>query len=76
MPFSVENGLMTTNGKFRRDAIAARFAGEVAQLYKKKPTWTTADLSQLPINADKCPSRAETRTEPDPLVIELIRPDS
>ena len=27
-------------------------------------------------NADKCPSRAETRTEPDLLVIELIRPDS
>jgi long-chain acyl-CoA synthetase len=38
VPFSVENGLMTTNGKFRRDAIAARFAGEVAQLYKKRPT--------------------------------------
>jgi hypothetical protein len=26
--------------------------------------------------SDKCPSRAEARTEPDPLVIELIRPDS
>jgi long-chain acyl-CoA synthetase len=35
-PFSVENGLMTTNGKLRRDAIAARFAAEIAQLYKKK----------------------------------------
>ena len=38
VPFSVENGLMTTNGKLKRDAIAARFAAEVAQLYKKKLT--------------------------------------
>ena len=37
LPFSVENGLMTTNGKFKRYAIAARFAAEITQLYKKKP---------------------------------------
>jgi long-chain acyl-CoA synthetase len=36
-PFSVERGLMTTNGKYRRDAIAAHFAVEIAQLYKKEP---------------------------------------
>jgi long-chain acyl-CoA synthetase len=36
-PFSVERGLMTTNGKYRRDAIAAHFAVEIAELYKKEP---------------------------------------
>jgi long-chain acyl-CoA synthetase len=35
--FSIENGLMTTNGKLKRDAIAARFAAEIEQLYRKKP---------------------------------------
>jgi len=37
-PFSAENGLMTTNGKLKRDAIAAHFAGEIEQLYRKKST--------------------------------------
>src|SRR5690348_7205781 len=32
-PFSMENGLLTTNGKLKRDAIAARFASEIDQLY-------------------------------------------
>jgi long-chain acyl-CoA synthetase len=36
-PLSVENGLLTTNGKIKRDAIAARFAVEIEQLYQKKP---------------------------------------
>ncbi|HXN99260.1 MAG TPA: AMP-binding protein [Candidatus Acidoferrales bacterium] len=36
-PLSVENGLLTTNGKIKRDAIAARFAAEIEQLYQKKP---------------------------------------
>lgn len=36
-PFSMENGLLTTNGKLKRDAIAARFASEIDQLYRKKP---------------------------------------
>ena len=36
-PFSIENGLLTTNGKLKRDAIAARFAAEIEQLYQKKP---------------------------------------
>jgi long-chain acyl-CoA synthetase len=35
-PFTVENGLMAANGKLRRDAIAARFAAEIEQLYQKK----------------------------------------
>jgi long-chain acyl-CoA synthetase len=36
-PFSMENGLLTTNGKVKRDAIAARFASEIDNLYRKKP---------------------------------------
>jgi long-chain acyl-CoA synthetase len=35
-PLSPENGLLTTNGKVKRDAIAARFANEIEQIYQKK----------------------------------------
>jgi long-chain acyl-CoA synthetase len=35
--FTIENGLLTANGKLKRDAIAARFAAEIDQLYQKKP---------------------------------------
>ena len=35
-PLSPENGLLTTNGKLKRDAIAARFANEIEQIYQKK----------------------------------------
>jgi long-chain acyl-CoA synthetase len=35
--FSVENGLLTVNGKLKREAIAARYAAEIEQLYRKKP---------------------------------------
>ncbi|MGH9716299.1 MAG: AMP-dependent synthetase/ligase [Candidatus Acidiferrales bacterium] len=35
-PFTVENGLLTTMGKLKRDAIAAHFAGEIENLYRKK----------------------------------------
>jgi len=35
-PFTVENGLLTTMGKLKRDAIVARFAAEIEQLYRKK----------------------------------------
>lgn len=34
--FSIENGLLTTNGKLKRDAIAARFATEIEELFQKK----------------------------------------
>jgi len=34
-PFSIENGLLTVNGKFKREAIAARFAREIERLYQK-----------------------------------------
>jgi long-chain acyl-CoA synthetase len=36
-PFSIENGLLTANGKLKRDAIAAHLASEIEQLYEKKP---------------------------------------
>jgi long-chain acyl-CoA synthetase len=35
-PFSTENGLLTTMGKIKRDAISARFASEIEQIYQKK----------------------------------------
>ena len=35
--FTIENGLLTVNGKLKRDAIAARFTAEVEQMYQKKP---------------------------------------
>jgi len=35
-PLSQENGLLTGNGKPRRDAIAARYAAEIDQIYQKK----------------------------------------
>ena len=33
--FTIDNGLLTANGKLRRDAIAARFAAAIEQLYAK-----------------------------------------
>jgi long-chain acyl-CoA synthetase len=36
-PLSPENGLLTTNGKLKRETIAARFETEIEQLYQKKP---------------------------------------
>jgi len=35
-PFSIENGLLTSNGKVKRDAISARFAAEIEDMYQKK----------------------------------------
>jgi len=34
--FTVENGLLTVNGKLRRDAIAARYTGEISAMYQRK----------------------------------------
>ncbi len=36
-PFSVENGLVTTMGKLKRDAIAAHYSAEIERMYQKKP---------------------------------------
>jgi long-chain acyl-CoA synthetase len=35
-PLTIESGLLTANGKLRRDAIATRFAEEVEGLYRSK----------------------------------------
>jgi len=35
-PFSVENGLLTANGKLKREAIAARLAGEIEGMYRAR----------------------------------------
>jgi long-chain acyl-CoA synthetase len=35
-PFTIENGLLTANGKLKRDAIAARYANEIERIYEKK----------------------------------------
>lgn len=34
--FTIENGLLTANGKLRRDTIAARFAAEIEQMYARQ----------------------------------------
>ena len=36
--FTIENGLLTANGKLKRDAIAARYRAEIEALYQKKAT--------------------------------------
>ncbi len=35
-PFSIENGLLTANGKLKRDQIAARFLTDIESLYRTK----------------------------------------
>ena len=37
-PFTIESGLLTVNGKLKRDAIAARFASQIEELYREKVT--------------------------------------
>lgn len=34
-PFTIESGLLTANGKLKRDAIAARYNAEIDQMYQK-----------------------------------------
>jgi long-chain acyl-CoA synthetase len=34
--FTIENGLLTANGKLRRDTISARFAAEIERMYAKQ----------------------------------------
>ncbi|MGH9787502.1 MAG: AMP-dependent synthetase/ligase [Candidatus Acidiferrales bacterium] len=36
--FTIENGLLTANGKLKRDAIAARYRTEIEAMYQKKTT--------------------------------------
>ena len=35
-PFSIENGLLTANGKLKRDLIASRLQAEIEGLYRTK----------------------------------------
>ncbi len=35
-PFSIENGLLTANGKLKRDAITKRYADEIEAMYDRK----------------------------------------
>ena len=35
-PFGIESGLLTSNGKLKRDAIADRYAAEIEAMYAKK----------------------------------------
>jgi long-chain acyl-CoA synthetase len=37
-PFTIESGLLTANGKLKRDLIAQRFAGEIDELYQAVKT--------------------------------------
>ncbi len=37
-PLTLESGLLTANGKLRRDAVAAHFRDAVESMYCKKPT--------------------------------------
>ena len=35
-PFSIESGLLTANGKLKRDAINERYRAEIEALYQKQ----------------------------------------
>ena len=35
-PFSIENGMLTVNGKLKRDVIAARMKNEIDEMYQVK----------------------------------------
>jgi long-chain acyl-CoA synthetase len=37
-PFSIENGMLTANGKLKRDLISARLKHEIEDLYAAKQT--------------------------------------
>lgn len=44
-PFTVENGLLTANGKMKRDVIAARLQAEIEDLYRQRPVGNPAGWS-------------------------------
>ena len=37
-PFTIENGLLTANGKLKREAIALRYAQQIEELYRAAPS--------------------------------------
>jgi long-chain acyl-CoA synthetase len=36
-PFTIENGLLTANGKLKRDSIALQFSSQIEEMYAAKP---------------------------------------
>ena len=57
--FTIENGLLTANGKLRRDVIAARFAGEIERMPRPKdehnfPEEVVAELRVLATRDASC----------------------
>ena len=34
-PFSIENGMLTANGKLKRDLISARMKSEIEEMYRR-----------------------------------------
>ena len=41
-PFSIENGMLTANGKLKRDLIAARMKEEIEEMYRVKQAYRSA----------------------------------
>jgi long-subunit acyl-CoA synthetase (AMP-forming) len=37
-PFTIESGLLTANGKLKRDLLAERFRGEIDEMYQASKT--------------------------------------
>jgi long-chain acyl-CoA synthetase len=52
-PFSIENGLLTANGKLRRGAINARYASEIKAMYDAKSDREAAIVSGEPKAIDR-----------------------
>ena len=45
-PFTVDNGLLTANGKLKRDAISGRYKNEIEEMYRKKETGVRSQKSE------------------------------
>jgi len=54
-PLTIESGLLTANGKLKRDAIAQRFRGEIDAMYESRPGQLPPDQQQ-----EQSPNRAKT----------------
>jgi long-chain acyl-CoA synthetase len=48
--FTAENGMLTANGKLRREAISARYAAEISAMYDTKGTY------EVPAKSEDVPS--------------------
>jgi long-chain acyl-CoA synthetase len=45
-PFTVDNGLLTVNGKLKRDAIARRYQDAIEEMYRKKESGDRSQKSE------------------------------